>query len=74
VTGNQRVTVEKSDSPLNSFNSHAVTVENTKSGKRAENETLPSSDSGDTQFREQLILLREENAKAYSNPTPWTRK
>jgi hypothetical protein len=27
----------------------------------------------DAQFREQLILLREENAKAYSNPTPWTR-
>jgi hypothetical protein len=28
----------------------------------------------DTQFREQLILFREENATVYANPTPWARK
>jgi hypothetical protein len=28
----------------------------------------------DTQFPEQMILLREENAKVYANPRPWARK
>jgi hypothetical protein len=32
----------------------------------------PEEQAEDTQFRERLILLREENA--YANPTPWKRK